>query len=427
MQPPTTGTVRLAPRLILAALAAIAALLAFQASSALAAPQTQTWIGGQPATPDIQLSGVTYFRPSGVAAPTPRAGTFNLSLDGRPVVTYCLEVGNPLNSGTVTSDVTPVSLTTADERAELWILLNQAPTGAVTAEKQRQAAAGQVAIWVLRNQIRATAPTSDAALNADVAALIATARAQTATPSSLSMTASPPPPGDRVVAITVSGKPGAVVALSVTAGSGVLSATSVTLGADGKAIVTVTGPGSGTSVAASTPGDGTLFRIDPIDGSQMTAVAAGGALNAGITISETRAAAVTQVTGSLRIKKRAPATAKAGANVRYRIRITNPSQVDVTNVVLRDRIPSGMSFVEATRGGEVENGRVVWELGTLRAGGTRTVSVVLQASITIRGDRSNVATVSATGVKSVRAAVGTLFRAAAQKPRVQQRQVPVTG
>jgi uncharacterized repeat protein (TIGR01451 family) len=422
MQPSPIGSVRLVPRLILAGLAAIAVLLALQASSAMAVPQTQAWIGDQPGTPDIQLSGVTYFLPTGAASPTPSAGTFNIALDGRPAVVYCIQVGNPLNRATTTADVSPVLTPTADDRAGLWILLNQAPTGAVTPEKQRQAAAAQVAIWVLRGQIRATDPTSDPALNADVAALIATARAQTATPSSLSLTAIPPPPGDRIVRITVSAKPGAVVTLSVTAGPGVLSATSVTAGPDGKATVTVTGPGIGTSVAATTPGDGTLSFVDPIDGSQNMATAAGSALNAGITISETRAAAVTQVTGSLRIGKRAPATARAGANVRYRIRITNPSKVTVKNVVLRDRIPSGMSFVDASRNGEVENGRVVWELGTLRAGGTRTVTVVLQASVTIRGDRTNVATVSAAGIKPVRAAVSTFFQAVRR-----QVQVAVTG
>jgi uncharacterized repeat protein (TIGR01451 family) len=209
----------------------------------------------------------------------------------------------------------------------------------------------------------------------------------------------------------VSAKPGAVVALSVTAGPGVLSATSVTAGPDGKATVTVTGPGSGTSIAATTPGDGTLFLIDPIDTSQNTGTAAGNVLNAGITVSETRAAAVTQVSGSLRIRKRAPATAKAGAKVRYRIRITNPSKVDVTNVVLRDCIPSGMTFVDASRNGVVRNGCVRWSLGTLRAGGNRTVTMVLQSSISIRGDRANVATVSARGVKPVRARVSTRFQA----------------
>jgi hypothetical protein len=96
-------------------------------------------------------------------------------------------------------------------------------------------------------------------------------------------------------------------------------------------------------------------------------------------------------------------------------------------VVLRDRIPGGMTFVDASGNGEVENGRVEWQVGTLKAGATRTFTVVLASSLTIKGDRTNVATVSGTGVKSVRARVNTFFKAVQRKVVVQQRPIPVTG
>ena len=105
------------------------------------------------------------------------------------------------------------------------------------------------------------------------------------------------------------------------------------------------------------------------------------------------------------------------AKVRYRIKVRNPTRVTVRNVVLRDRIPSGMSFVDATPDATVENGRVRWSLGTLRPGESRTVTLWLQASITVEGDRTNVATVSATAVRTVRARVSTFFQAVQRRTR----------
>ncbi len=181
--------------------------------------------------------------------------------------------------------------------------------------------------------------------------------------------------------------------------------------------MTVSSPGSGTTVSATTAGDAIPIRIQPLDGSQRTAIAGGSELRGSVTISETAATSVSQVTGSLRITKRAPARAQAMAKVRYRIRVRNPTRVTVRDVVLRDRIPSGMSFVNATPDAVVENGRVRWSLGTLRPGESRSVTLWLRASITVEGDRTNVATVSGTGVRLVRARVSTFFQAVQRRTR----------
>ncbi len=416
MQAPTTGIPRLVPRLVVAALIALAALLALQASSALAVIQTQTWIGNQPGTPNIGRGDLQYFLPSGAQAGTGYSGTFNLALDGRPVVTYCVQNGIPINTGTVLADVTPATAVTADDRALAWILQTQTPTGAVTPAKQQQASTAQIALWVIGGQLRAVNPTNDAAANAAVASLIATARAQTAVPAFLSLVGAAGGPGQPGT-IAITAKPGAVVSLAVTAGPGTISSTSVTVGPDGKASVTVSSPGSGTTVAATTAGDAIPIRIQPLDNSQRTAIAGGSELQGSVSVSETAATSVTQVTGSLRITKRAPARAQAMAKVRYRIRVHNPTRVTVRDIVLRDRIPSGMSFVDATPDAVVENGRIRWSLGTLRPGASRTVTLWLQASITVEGDRTNVATVSASGVRPVRARVSTFFQAVQRRTR----------
>lgn len=420
MQAQTTGVTRLIPRAVLAALAAVAALLALQTAPALGATQTQTYIGDQPATPDIARGGLLFFLPSGAPGPSGIAGTINLALDGVPVVTYCLEVTRPLNETPVVADVGPRPLATPDDRAILWILENQTPRGAVTPDKQQQAAAAQVAIWLIRGQLNAANPTSDPGLNAAAISLAATARAQTGTASSLSLNATTGA-GSTSATISISAKPGAVVSLSVTSGPGSLSSSSVTVGSDGKASVELTASSGGTTVSATAKGDGTLIEINPVDGSQNTAISAASQLTAKVTLSAATTV-VTQARGSLSITKTAPARAKAMSKVRYRITVRNSSKTNVRNVLLRDRIPSGLSFVRASGGGALQDGRIEWTLGTLRPGAARSVSVWMQASGSVRGNRINVATVSATGVALVRAQVSTLFQA--QKRRIR---VAVTG
>jgi uncharacterized repeat protein (TIGR01451 family) len=412
----TRALQRLVPHLLAAVLAAVAALLLLQASPAAGATLTQTFIGNQPGTPNIGRSDLQYFLPSGAVSVATYSGTLGLALDGRPAAVYCLELGNPLNQGTVTSNVNPVAASTNDLRALLWILQTQLPTGAVTADKQQQAAIAQVAIWVMRGQLRAASPTNDPATNDAVGALIATARAQSAVPASLTMIGSAGGPG-KPATIAITAKPGATVALAVTAGSGTLSSSSVTVGPDGKGSVSVSNPGNGTVVSGTTAGDGTLIEIDPVDGSQNTATTAASELQGSVAVSQTAATTSSQVHGSLRISKSAPASARALSTVRYRITVRNPTPVAVRNAVLRDRIPSGMSFRAASRAGRVESGRIRWSLGTLRPGARRTVTVWLFASASVRGNRTNVATVSATGVRTVKAEVSTFFQAVQRQTR----------
>jgi len=417
----TTLVTRRARGLLLV-LAAVAATLTLGASSALGA--TQTYIGDQPATPDIVRGGLTFFMPNGQPGPGSLAGTINLALDGVPVVAYCLEATRPLNEASVVATVTPRAAATQDGRAILWILNNQRPTGPPTPEKQQQAAAAQVAIWILRGQVAATNPTNDAALNAAAAALVATARAQSAVPASLTMVGAAGGPGSGTASIAITARPGAVVALTVSSGPGTLSSSTVSVGSDGRGSVTVSNPGPGTTVTGTTAGDGNLLEIDPVDGSQNTVIAGESQLQASVTLSETAVTSASHVQGSLRITKTAPARAHALARVRYKITVRNPTRFSVRNVVLRDRLPSGMSYAGSSRNGDVVNGSVRWSLGTLGPRASRTVTVWLRANALVRGTRTNVATVSATGVRTVQARVSTLFQAVQRQTRPA---VAVTG
>lgn len=416
-------------RALLSLVVLFAGILALQASSALAVVKTQTYIGDQPGTPDIERNlfteGIQAFTPGGSSLGL-IAGTINLALDGTPVTGYCIDVHSLLNTSPLSADVQEVPATTADLRAQLYILLKQAPTGAPTPAKANEAAVAQIAVWVLQGDLRENGPTSDATLNAQVAALLATARAQTATAASLALSAGAVQPGQTVSTITVTGRPGAVVNLAVTAGTGSLSASQVTIGAGGSATATLTaaGPGSVT-VGATTAGDGRLFRVIPTDKSQATTHGLPSTLSASTTVAfqaaPTPPATVTPA-GSpsvakvrLRLTKTGPATSRPLTLVPYRITVTNPTTRAATGVVLRDRIPNGLSFVRASRAVTIRGGAVVITIGRLDAGATRVVTVWMRADASVRGKRVNVVTVSGTNVHTLAAQAGTRFRALARR------------
>ena len=449
----TTGGMPRISRVILALTLMLAALFAWQAATAQAVPMTQEWIGDQPATPDLERSDLRYFNPSGPGGSPDRpdgvpdeetapygrigaSGTINLSLDGRPVVAYCVDISRGLaTTAPIPVDVVEQSLADADTRAMLWILLNATPTGPETPEKSTQGSVGQIATWVLLGQLHPTAPTDDPTINAAVLDLIGRARAETATPRTLAVSASTPAAGGLTSTITVTGKPGAVVQLAVTGGTGTLSAGSVTIGAGGTAtaLLTATGPGSVT-VTATTAGDGTLFRINPQDRTQATQYGQPSQLTAATTATFAAGQQVTPPTTpgvtpvgrpapvALRISKAAPGTARPLGLVRYTIVVRNRTARTANRVVLRDRIPAGMSFVRASRSARVVSGQVVVSLGNMRAGSRRVVVIWMRANSSVRGQRTNVAVVRGANVRPASARAVTRFR-----PLVRRIQPAVTG
>ena len=192
--------------------------------------QTQTWIGNQPATPNIGRTDLLYFLPSGAQAGTGYSGTFNLALDGRPVAVYCVQNGIPINTGTVQADVTLPTAATADDRALAWILQTQVPTGAVTPAKQQQASTAQIAMRVIaascapsiRPTMRPPTPRSPRSSRPPAP------RRPSRRSCRWSSAGGPGQPGT----IAITAKPGAVVSLALTAGPGTLSSTSATVGSD---------------------------------------------------------------------------------------------------------------------------------------------------------------------------------------------------
>ncbi len=437
-------TKRRAGRIAAIVAAAFAAFFVLQMSSALGAPETQVWSGqANGATPDIEVTNLLYFLPDGTQGPGGASGTINLTLGGSPVVAYCIETTKFLNqtpSGT-TSDVTEVPLATPQDRAVLWILQNETPTGAPTPAKQTQASTSQIAIWVLRGELRATDPTNSASVNAAVAALVQTALTESAMPRTLGLSIAAPAAGATSATVVVTGKPGAVVDLAIASGPGNLAAPSVTIGADGTASVALTAPGPGqTVVSATTASDGTLYMINPLDESQNTTTAANGTLAASASVNFTAATPTTPTTptvvplapvtpagkvtakAKLRITKVGPRRAKVLRKVKYTIVVRNTSKTTAKHVTLRDVLPKGLSLAKSSRRGKLSGGRVNFSLGTLAPGKARRVNVWLIANASVRGKRTNVATARATGVAAVTARAATIF-----SPIVKRVQPAVTG
>ena len=107
----------------------------------------------------------------------------------------------------------------------------------------------------------------------------------------------------------------------------------------------------------------------------------------------------------LRVSKTAPATVAPGAQLTYTLSYGNTGTANAANVVIRDTVPTGTTFVSATDGGVFSNGVVTWNIGALNAGVTgRTVSFTVSVSGSLSGGtiiNNNNYTIEATSVTPV--------------------------
>jgi uncharacterized repeat protein (TIGR01451 family) len=105
---------------------------------------------------------------------------------------------------------------------------------------------------------------------------------------------------------------------------------------------------------------------------------------------------------NLVVRKSGPATARRGGAITYRLRVTNTGNLAARNVVLTDTPPTTM-VIGATPSGATRTGRTLtWNLGTVPAGASRTVSVTMAMRLTARGTPCNIARATASNASSVR-------------------------
>src|SRR5262249_54733053 len=70
----------------------------------------------------------------------------------------------------------------------------------------------------------------------------------------------------------------------------------------------------------------------------------------------------------------------AGANLTYALSYSNTGNADATTVVVTDTLPPNTSFVSATGGGTLSAGVVTWNVGTLAAGATGSLQLVVKVN-----------------------------------------------
>lgn len=101
----------------------------------------------------------------------------------------------------------------------------------------------------------------------------------------------------------------------------------------------------------------------------------------------------TWIAPKIAIKKSCTPRAEVGDTFAYTINVNNPSNVDATNAVVTDALPGGIEFVSADPAPAASGSNLSWNLGTVNAGGTRTINV--QARATHTGTFENCAEVRA--------------------------------
>ncbi|PYT34930.1 MAG: hypothetical protein DMF52_11600 [Acidobacteria bacterium] len=89
---------------------------------------------------------------------------------------------------------------------------------------------------------------------------------------------------------------------------------------------------------------------------------------------------VTSAPGLLIHKKHSPDPVPMGSDLTYTIDYSNTGSADATGVVATDSVPTNTTFVSATSGGSLSGGVVTWNLGTVPAGASASVQVVVRVA-----------------------------------------------
>src|SRR5262249_53537427 len=76
----------------------------------------------------------------------------------------------------------------------------------------------------------------------------------------------------------------------------------------------------------------------------------------------------------------APDPVAAGGNLTYTITYGNPGPGSAPGVVIPDAVPANTTFVSATGGGALSGGTVTWTIGTLAAGASGSVQMVVKVA-----------------------------------------------
>jgi uncharacterized repeat protein (TIGR01451 family) len=83
---------------------------------------------------------------------------------------------------------------------------------------------------------------------------------------------------------------------------------------------------------------------------------------------------------ALKLEKSCPASVDLGATGQFSFTVTNTSGVSADDVVLRDKLPQGLEAVTASGDAKDIMGEIVWNLGSLAGGASRTLTLTAKPS-----------------------------------------------
>lgn len=94
--------------------------------------------------------------------------------------------------------------------------------------------------------------------------------------------------------------------------------------------------------------------------------------------------AITWIGPKIACNKTGPSNVMAGEPFDYSISVSNPSQVDATNVVVTDSLPNGLAYESSNPSASAGGNSLTWNLGTVAPGATQMINVRVKATTTGR-------------------------------------------
>ncbi|MBX9678047.1 MAG: DUF11 domain-containing protein [Gemmataceae bacterium] len=97
-------------------------------------------------------------------------------------------------------------------------------------------------------------------------------------------------------------------------------------------------------------------------------------------LSDTAETSVNVQATAMNVSIDGPQKKYVGRNVEYSIKVSNPTDATLQGVMVRDRLPAELEFVEASPSGQFVNGEAIWNLGNLGPREERTLKLVAKAN-----------------------------------------------
>jgi uncharacterized repeat protein (TIGR01451 family) len=83
---------------------------------------------------------------------------------------------------------------------------------------------------------------------------------------------------------------------------------------------------------------------------------------------------------NIELTKKCPSLRYVGRDATFELGLTNRGTAPALNVVVTDTLPAGVEFLEADSNGKREGGNIVWQIGDLDAGQSRTLKVKVRCN-----------------------------------------------